>query len=64
MLFVLGGVGASELRDAREAAAIAAAAASASDAAGTGAADAPPMELLLAGTRLLTPAALRDLILA
>jgi hypothetical protein len=46
LLFVIGGVSAAELRDAREAAAIA----SASSTAG-----AQPVELLLGGTRLLTP---------
>ena len=68
LLFVLGGVAASELRDAREAAAIAAAAASQAagdDGAAASGADAarPPLELLLGGTRLLTPGALTALVL-
>jgi len=58
LLFVIGGVSAGELRDAREAAAIAAAASA--DVAQGG----PPLELLLGGTRLLTPRALADLIFA
>jgi hypothetical protein len=67
---VLGGVAAAELRDAREAAAIAAAAAAVAGAgADGGAGDAsapppPPLELLLGGTRLLTPTALCELALA
>ncbi len=60
---MLGGVGAAELRDAREAAAIAGAAAAAAPPE-----DAdpprPPLQLLLGGTRLLTPASLAELILA
>ena len=65
LVFVLGGVSAAELRDAREAAAIAAAAsaAAAGDAAGAPGAAPPPLELLLGGTRLLTPAALCQAIL-
>ena len=62
LLFVLGGVGAGELRDAAEAAAIAAAAASA--AASEAGTPAEPLELLLGGTRLLTPDALAELVFA
>jgi len=47
LLFVVGGLSAAELRDAREAAAIA-------NASATGAGDGPRVELLLGGTCLLS----------
>ena len=64
LLFVLGGVGAGELRDATEAAAIASAAAAAAQQAQPGGAAAEPLELLLGGTVLLTPDALAQLVFA
>jgi hypothetical protein len=63
LLFVLGGVSAAELRDAREGAAIAAAAAAAGSGDADGGDAATPLALLLGGTRLLTPAALCDFVL-
>ncbi len=64
LLFVLGGVGAGELRDAREAAAIAAAAQQAAASQAQPGDEAEPLELLLGGTRLLTPDALAHLMFA
>ena len=65
LLFVLGGCAAGELRDAHEAAAIAAAAAAqAQQPGGGGGAGTEPLELLLGGTRLLTPDALAELVFA
>ena len=64
LLFVLGGIGAAELRDAREAAAIAAAAQQAAAAEAQPGAAAEAMELILGGTRLLTPDALAQMLFA